>query len=680
MTNTTYLNSVETATAGLARRPRAQHPPSVNRRHPALLGLLMLLLLMLLGTPTAHAAEKAPAVLDGKRVNELVAPAVRLIVVNYSAQVLVYAPEVNEAAIEDWASTPEVLAQVFAGRDPEALALEALTKDPSRFLVKGATPDVRPVRTQSVGSGFVVTPDGYIVTNAHVVESESDQLKQGFLDTALGPVVKEIAADVSSSFGGSYDAATLDALTRSVVGFIAQSMEVNNVTSTVETAEGTQVPGQDKQFKTAKAEVVSRGEAYPGKDVALLKVEGKDLPTVPLGDDSTVDTGEKLYALGYPANVTFLEDFTQSSQSTATLTDGVVSAKKETAGGYTAIQTNATISGGNSGGPALDDSGRVVGITTAGLVSGADKTGGAYNFVVPVGVAREFLQRSNVTPIDSESTKLWRTALTQMDQRHYTRATATLKRLDSVNPGRPDVQARLRDADARIAAGEDETPSGPGALVIGGIVGAAVLLVLATVLLVLRRRRARPGGSPQAGLPPTGPPAGGWGAPPVSPAQGYGQGFPQGQFPQGQYAQGQFPQGQFPQGQFPQGQYAQGQFPQGAAPEGQYPQGQYPQRQFPQGQYPQGQYAQGQFPQDPYAPGQYSQGEGQFPQGQFPQGQFPQGQGPYGPPPQYGQPVPAMPGDPHEPFQELPRQGNGRPEDAAPAGRPRDNGKVEPPR
>lgn len=446
----------------------------------------------------SQAAPTPQPPLSGKRINELAAPAVRLIVVDYDAEVQVYAPEVDEDAAAELASDPDILDAVLAGADPSGLVVDALTADPGRFLQKVDTAETRQVQLQSVGSGFVVTPDGYVLTNAHVVDSGSDELKQGIVDTALQPLTQEIAAEAAAEFEGSLSQDQINRLQAVVVDFVAANMVVSSITTTVQAAEGTQVPGQDKQFKMSSAEVVTKGEGFPGKDIALLKIEGRDLPTLPLANDADVDTGESLYALGYPANVTFLADFKQSAQSTATLTNGVVSAKREVSGGYTAIQTDAAISGGNSGGPALDDQGQVVGLTTAGLVTDEGKTGGAYSFVVPVGVAREFLQRTNITPSESQATTLWRSALTDFDGQRFVGASGSLRRLDSVNPGRPDVQAKLRDSDANVAAGLDRTPepdSGTSTstlvLIVLIVLGVLGVLALAVLLALVQRRRRR---------------------------------------------------------------------------------------------------------------------------------------------------------------------------------------------
>jgi serine protease Do len=166
------------------------------------------------------------------------------------------------------------------------------------------------------GSGFILTPDGYVVTNNHVVDNASR--------------VKVIMNDRRE-----YDA---------------------------------RVVGRD-----------------PNTDIAVLKVEARNLPTVKLGDSDALETGDWVLALGYPLSL---------GQTT---TAGIVSAKGRSLGiiqrteGATAplehfIQTDAAINPGNSGGPLVDLQGRVVGVnsaiaSTTGYYSG-------YGFAVPVNLAK----------------------------------------------------------------------------------------------------------------------------------------------------------------------------------------------------------------------------------------------------------------------------------------------------
>ncbi|WP_165849298.1 S1C family serine protease [Candidatus Cryosericum septentrionale] len=142
---------------------------------------------------------------------------------------------------------------------------------------------------EGLGSGFIITSDGYVLTNNHVVENA----------TKITVMLKD-----GREFSGQ------------VVGTDATS------------------------------------------DVAVVKISGTNLPTVELGDSSTLTVGQKVIAIGNPYGLS------------QTVTTGVISALErnvqasatETLVGV--VQTDAAINPGNSGGPLVDLSGRVVGMNT----------------------------------------------------------------------------------------------------------------------------------------------------------------------------------------------------------------------------------------------------------------------------------------------------------------------------
>jgi putative serine protease PepD len=173
---------------------------------------------------------------------------------------------------------------------------------------------------QATGSGFVVSKDGLIVTNDHVVDGASQvQVKIG----------------------------------------------------TSNQAEDATVVGAD-----------------PSRDLALLKVDGHNLPTLSLGDSSSVGVGDPTYAIGNPFGLDH------------TLTTGIVSALQrnlQAPDGATisgAIQTDAALNPGNSGGPLLDSSGKVIGVNSqiqTGSSSGAEAGNVGIGFAIPASTVKSFV-------------------------------------------------------------------------------------------------------------------------------------------------------------------------------------------------------------------------------------------------------------------------------------------------
>jgi serine protease Do len=118
--------------------------------------------------------------------------------------------------------------------------------------------------------------------------------------------------------------------------------------------------------------------ADPKSDIAVLEIEGADVPALGLGDSAALEVGEWVVAIGNPFGLSH------------TLTAGIVSAKGRTSLGISDyedfIQTDAAINPGNSGGPLVNLDGEVVGINTAIF----SRSGGymGVGFAIPINMAR----------------------------------------------------------------------------------------------------------------------------------------------------------------------------------------------------------------------------------------------------------------------------------------------------
>jgi 2-alkenal reductase len=211
-------------------------------------------------------------------------------------------------------------AEIYRKRVGGVVTIVALFGDPGSNGEGGA----------SQGSGFVVSPRGYILTNSHVVTSASED----------GPNEAEAAESVF-----------------------------------VEFRDGDRVP----------AEIVG-WDLYD--DVGLLKVDPREhrVQAVPLGDSSRVVVGEPVAAIGSPFG------------NENSLSVGVVAATERSIESLTsaydlvdAIQTDAPINRGNSGGPLFDARGRVIGIN-AQIRSDSGNAEGV-GFAVPINSARRSMQQ-----------------------------------------------------------------------------------------------------------------------------------------------------------------------------------------------------------------------------------------------------------------------------------------------
>ncbi len=114
-------------------------------------------------------------------------------------------------------------------------------------------------------------------------------------------------------------------------------------------------------------------------DIAVIKIDAKDLPVVQLGDSDAVRVGQFAFAIGAPFKLDY------------TFTYGVISGKSRSklfqTGGYSVsdyLQTDASINPGNSGGPLCDIDGKVIGMNT--LINGMNR---GLGFAIPINMAKE---------------------------------------------------------------------------------------------------------------------------------------------------------------------------------------------------------------------------------------------------------------------------------------------------
>lgn len=142
--------------------------------------------------------------------------------------------------------------------------------------------------------------------------------------------------------------------------------------------DGSQLPVQGIRAFEYGDSLLMPGEAW--WDVAVVQVPGFGLDTVTLGDSADVEVGGDVVIIGFPLQFTF-EEFGEEVP-TPNLTKGIISSVR-VLDGVRQIGTDAAISGGNSGGPAFDSDGRVIGLATWHVVGGQN-----LNFIFPVNYLR----------------------------------------------------------------------------------------------------------------------------------------------------------------------------------------------------------------------------------------------------------------------------------------------------
>ena len=268
------------------------------------------------------------------------------------------------------------------------------------------------------GSGFVVSRDGYIVTNAHVVQETEEELRAEFALQALEWAAEEWPAIFVANGDEPYPA-TEDDLLEIYDLFLSYDLECmqeilvyfGSPASLDRSPAG--YPAEIRKISPQELWFGSGDYKYrSGKDLAIIKIETSyELPTATLGDSKDVEVGDRVVVIGYPGVTTSWQNafLSPETEYVPSVTSGIISAKKRLPDKSEVFQTDAAIYHGNSGGPAFNADGEVIGIATFGsgttLVSGEWLDVQGYNFLIPINVAKSFISELNIDTTPSETTQ-----------------------------------------------------------------------------------------------------------------------------------------------------------------------------------------------------------------------------------------------------------------------------------
>jgi putative serine protease PepD len=250
-------------------------------------------------------------------------------------------------------------------------------------VAKSILPSVVTVRVDSslgsaIGSGFIVSPDGYMITNDHVIDGINGNATITFNDASTAPA-KLVGTD-------------------------------------------------------------------PESDIAVLKIAKSGLPAVTFGNSDSIAVGDPVLAIGAPLDL-------QNS-----VTAGIISSMRrplEISDGsgptryYAAIQTDAAINHGNSGGPLVDAAGHVIGVDAVikSLGSSDDEAGNiGLAFAIPINQAKRTAESIITTG------KVQRTVIGATPQTSYHNPNGGVL-LSTIAAGGPAAQAGLQSDDVVLSVG-----------------------------------------------------------------------------------------------------------------------------------------------------------------------------------------------------------------------------------
>lgn len=363
------------------------------------------------------------------------------------------------------------------------------------------------------GSGFIISGDGYIGTNGHVVVNDPREETFMVAVTEAGkgdmkPLVALLSltsltsAELSGAKSDADQAAIIvnalysiptsrfsfaNSKTNLLVGLAEDQVDIQELVD--DTTNGRTYPTTDT-IKTATLKTSDFGgilrPALTGKftnsDVALIKLEGKNYPMVKLGDISSLTQGSNLNIMGFPGIGSSTNGLVSQTSTTSTLTTGKVSAIKNDTNSKKLVETDTEIGHGNSGGPAFNDNGEVIGIATYSAATG--KAGdGVLNYVRDIQDFKDLAAKQGVDYTVSETQREWNQGIDLYYKAHYKSAVSHFAKVKELYPADPRVDELTKTANKRIANGENVDDFPVAVVIIVALVvlagtGVSVFLIL----------------------------------------------------------------------------------------------------------------------------------------------------------------------------------------------------------
>ncbi len=353
----------------------------------------------------------------------------------------------------------------------------------------GSPQRVLPEPIQEHGTGFLITPDGYLVTNGHVVQPYYEPNESEVRATLLRQAIEQacLPANLPEKPKAAAARRLVARLAKSAVVEVRKSLTIVLPNRDVYVAD-VKAYSPPLAERSGKQGTAGRGPlTESGKDIAILKIDAKNLPTVPLGDSDRVQLGQPIHLLGFPGVVMYHDLLDKRSGVEASITAGQISSVKRDARGAPVIQTDAAASWGNSGGPAIDDRGQVVGVLTfISLTSDDTQAIQGFNFLVPANIVREFARTAGADlSAPSPFNAVWHDAVDRFSRKDWVGAQGKLDAASRLVSNLPDVQRLQAETEIRLL----QEKRSPFPLLLGVSVTAVLALVGGACWRRWRRRR-----------------------------------------------------------------------------------------------------------------------------------------------------------------------------------------------
>ncbi len=338
----------------------------------------------------------------------------------------------------------------------------------------------------TLGSGFFVNPNGYIVTNAYVVKEVKDKESE-----CKKRISNKLAEEIKDDY--SNDPTVVE---KELQKQILQSL--NDKPENFRFYNHVLMPNTKESFPF---ETKVSGSEGASQDVAIIKIEIKNAPALKLGDSDTVQLLDDVLVIGYPSAADLGSELTTQSRYEASVTEGKVSnTKKKLKDNAPVLQIDMPSASGITGSPVLNNRDEVIGMIA---FVGEGVRGDSIPFAIPTSTIQEFIRRSGTLNEQSVVDRLYREGLDLYWKPDYRGAKAKFEAVKGLFPQHSEIEQFIRNSEQKIADNWDKTDYSPWLIAIGGlIVGMGAVLLF--VYFTKRSRSSLNEFTPEAAYSPVG--------------------------------------------------------------------------------------------------------------------------------------------------------------------------------
>ena len=351
---------------------------------------------------------------------------------------------------------------IYTAEEKLDIVLKEINNHPNRFFKASLDYIKEPEEITSSGTGFLLTADGYVATNCHLIDRDNAFIRRQFFLSAFQQITETNISALENAWATRFSEQQKSILYNTYASVYARlfSMSLFDLKKDIFIEYSVDTENGNTSSIKKSAHVIIKGLPMPGKDIAILKMDGDSaLPTLKVAQDELPKVGEQLFVYGFPGPVTNNNYLATESAIEPTLTTGIVSALKKSVAGWPLIQMDANINRGSSGGPVCNEKGEVVGLTTFGSIENSGGLAAGLNFAIPVSILQEFLDSAGVTAHPSEPSQLFGEAVVFYDREYYKDALKKFKAVKDLNNHIPGLANYIKDTQKRLQQNEEKKSS-----------------------------------------------------------------------------------------------------------------------------------------------------------------------------------------------------------------------------